>query len=332
MQAKAAVAVQPNRVEFCDVTVPEMTAEEVVIRLTHSWISNGTESSFVRGERIAGDTPLRDTDPAPFPMVPGYQKCGVIERVGAGVKNLEVGDRVFATMSRVEGMFFDSGGHVSPAVTHFSQVWKLPDNVSSEAASGLVLLQVGFNCGMRPPVSRGDCAVVIGDGMVGHWAAQTLQERGARVLLAGRHNERLQLFSRRDGDEIVNTKARVLADAARDWAPQNVAVVVDTVGDLAAVESLYETMRHESHIVSAGFYGDNGKIDIQPLRALEATLHTPAGWNQERMDETLAWLARGALKTEHLITHRFAAEAAGDAFDLILSRRDGVLGVILEWK
>jgi 2-desacetyl-2-hydroxyethyl bacteriochlorophyllide A dehydrogenase len=215
MQAHAVVATAAGRVEYQSVTVPEPGPEEVVIRITHSWISNGTEGSFVRGERIAGDTPRADTDPLPFPHVPGYQKVGVVEWVGRDVSNLRVGETVFAAMSHVDGMFYGDGGHVSPAVTHRSQIWKLPPGLDPVAASGLVLTQVGYNVGIRPQVSIGDAAIVLGDGMVGHWAAQTLQFRGARVLMAGKHDERLAKWEMRPGDRIVNITRENLLDVAK---------------------------------------------------------------------------------------------------------------------
>ena len=328
MRARAAVATAPGLVAFREVEVPPPGPVDVVVRLTHSWISNGTEGSFVRGERIAGDTPRADSDPLPFPHVPGYQKVGIVEKVGAEVRDLHVGQRVFATVSRVEGQFYGHGGHVSPAVTHHSQVFALPDGLDPVAASGLVLTQVGFNCGMRPPVAPGDTAIVLGDGMVGHWSAQTLARRGARVLLVGRHDDRLRRFTL---GETLNARLRDPVDAARAFAPDGVATLVDTVGDLPAVMALLPALRHNSHIVSAGFYGHDGKIDIQRLRDREITLHCPAGWTRGRLEETLAWIADGRLETLPLITHRFPAERAGDAFALILGRTEPVLGVVLDW-
>src|SRR5437660_9291913 len=121
MKARAAVAVAPGRVEFREIDAPEPGPEDVVVRVLHSWISNGTEGSFVRGERIAGDTPRSETDPLPFPHVPGYQKVGRVEWVGSDVADVSVGELVFATISKVEGMFYAFAGHVSPAVTHSSQ-------------------------------------------------------------------------------------------------------------------------------------------------------------------------------------------------------------------
>src|SRR5258707_13392081 len=113
MKADGAVSVASWKVEYRKVEVPEPGPEDVVIRLLHSWISNGTESSFVRGERIAGDTPRSESDPLPFPHVPGYQKVGVIEEVGSAVTPFSPGETVFATVSKVSGMFYPSGGHVS---------------------------------------------------------------------------------------------------------------------------------------------------------------------------------------------------------------------------
>lgn len=332
MMAHAAVAVEPWRVEWREIGVPEPGPDDVVVRLTHSWISNGTEGSFVRGERIAGDTPRSETDPLPFPHVPGYQKVGVAEWVGGNVRHVAVGDMVFATVSRVNGMFYDHGGHVSPAVTNASQVWKLPEGVDPVAFSGLVLTQVGYNVGARPSVAPGDAAIVIGDGMVGHWSAQTLQHRGARVLMLGRHDERLGCLTAGPRDVTLNIAALPdWVERVRVWAPEGLQVIADTVGTVPTIEALFPLMRHDGHITSAGFYGHQGQIDIQMLRNREATLHAPAGWSKERMDATLELVGTGVLQTTPLITHRFAAAQASAAYELVLRRTEPVLGVVLDW-
>lgn len=330
-KAMAAVATEPNVVAWQEVSVPAPGDEDVVVRVQHSWISNGTEGSFIRGERIQGDTPRGPGDPLPFPEITGYQKCGTVEWVGSAVEGLAIGDEVFVSVSRVEGLFFAFGGHISPSVSHESQVWKLPPGVSMLAASGLVLTQVGYNCGMRPSVRPGDAAVVIGDGLVGHWAAQTLRARGAHIALVGRHVERLSRFEVQSGDVLIR-ESEVTADVIGAWAPGAVAIVVDTVGSVPAIESMYPHMAHNGHIVSAGFYGPHGAIDIQKLRARELTLHAPAGWTRERMDATLQMLARGELQTETLITHRFPASECAAAFELVLKRGEPVLGVVLDWE
>ena len=83
-----AVFTEPNTVVYQEVDCPDPTQDQVVVRVAHSWISNGTEGSFLRGERIEGDTAYRDGDPWPFPIVAGYQKIGVVEWVGDQIEDL----------------------------------------------------------------------------------------------------------------------------------------------------------------------------------------------------------------------------------------------------
>ncbi|MEE2752946.1 MAG: oxidoreductase, partial [Candidatus Latescibacterota bacterium] len=98
MKANAVVFTSRNTVSFQEVDCPEPGVDDVVVEVTHSWISNGTEGSFLRGERTAGDTPWVPGDPDPFPIVAGYQKVGKVTRVGVEVTDYAIGEIVFATM------------------------------------------------------------------------------------------------------------------------------------------------------------------------------------------------------------------------------------------
>ncbi len=332
MQAYAVVAQRPGQVQYQPVQLPRPGANDLLIEVEFSWISNGTDGSFVRGERIAGDTPRLATDPLPFPHVPGYQKAGLISYVGPEVKDFKVGDRVFATVSQVEGMFYPTGGHISPALTGADQVWRVPDHVSLLEVSGLVLAQVGYNCAMRPPVQAGDKVLVLGDGLVGHWAAQVLAWRGARPVMLGHHASRLALASEYNYCQTVLTKRAVDLTELADLAPDGYTAVIATAGQVADLEGLYPVLRQQAHLVSAGFYGSQGRIDIQQMRAKELTLHAPSGWTRSRMDETLQLIATGKLLTLPLISHIFPAGEADRAFALILEKSTDFLGVVLDWR
>jgi threonine dehydrogenase-like Zn-dependent dehydrogenase len=211
-------------------------------------------------------------------------------------------------------------------------VWPLPDGISPVAVSGLVLTQVGYNCGARPPVSPGSVALVIGDGMVGQWAAQTLHWRGADVLLAGKHDDRLAFFGESGRRRCVNVSSGDFAGIVRERATSGIDILIDTVGSLPTILACHPLMRPNGHIVSAGFNGTDSLLDIQKLRFGELTLHSPSGWEKRRMDDTLQLIADGALETERLITHRFPVERASEAWKLILDRPKPVLGVLLTWE
>ncbi len=331
MQANAVVFTAPNTVEYAPVTTPDPGPKNLVVRITHSWISNGTEGSFLRGERIEGDTAYREGDSWPFPIVAGYQKIGRVEWVGEEIDDIEVGETVFCTMGAVEGMYKERGGQISPSVTGRDGVWKLPPDVDPLACAGLVLTQVGYNAGIRPDVNIGDGAIVFGDGMVGHWSAQTLAWRGAEVLLVGRHNDRLKHFDRPPYAHIVNEHEEDWREKAKTLFPQGAKIAIDTVGSIAALEAVQTLMCRYGHLVSAGFYGTQDALPLQPPRYGEHAIHLVSGWSPERMDQTLHLIAAGYLQTLPLITHRFPVAEAAKAWALIESKSEPVLGVILEW-
>ncbi|QTH40609.1 hypothetical protein J4772_23915 [Cohnella sp. LGH] len=330
MKGKAVVFPDRNRVSFQTVDIPESGDDDIVVEVRHSWISAGTEGSFLRGERIAGERPYAEGDPWPFPHAAGYQKVGIVRSVGRAVQGLREGDRVFVAMSRVSGLYFAEAGHIQPSVSGADQVWKLPDETddkSMSAYAGLVLAQVGYNCGMRPAVAPGELAVVIGDGLVGHWAAQTLAHRGAEVAMLGRHDGRLGLVEA--SVRKVNLRRESAGLALRGEA---VAIVVDTVGAMDTVRELQPLMKRDSHLVSAGYLGTEGVVDIQKLREQEITLHTPSGWTGPRMEATIQAIREGWLKTVPLITHRYPADEAEKAWELIRGGSEACLGVLLDWE
>ncbi len=334
MKAQAVVFTAPGVVKFQEISCPEPGPDDLVIDVTHSWISNGTEGSFLRGERLAGDTAKAPGDPEPFPMVAGYQKVGWVTSVGANVKDFAVGDFVFAIMSAVEGMFDNKyAGHVSPSVCAQHFVHKLPPEAKDnpEAYCGMVLTQVGYNCGTRPRLERGEVAVVVGDGLVGQWTGQALHQRGANVIMTGRHQQRLDAFSKAGWGHALKVASDGV-DEVQAITEEPISVLVDTVGDAKLFDAYLPHLKHGGTIAAAGFYGLEGFIEIQRYRFREIAFDLVAGITAERIDATIKWVAEGKMDTTSLITHRFPVAEAAEAWDLIETKKEHVLGVILQWK
>ncbi|MEM1269009.1 MAG: zinc-binding dehydrogenase [Bacteroidota bacterium] len=331
MRSTAVVFTAPGTVEVLPVDCPDPGPADVVVRVTHSWISNGTEGSYLRGERSDGDTPFAEGDPLPFPVVAGYQKIGIIDWVGDEIDDLAVGETVFCTIGRVEGMHHGYAGHVSPSVCGRGDVWKLPAGVDPLAFAPMVLAQVGYNGGIRPEVRIGDVAVVVGDGMVGHWTAQTLAWRGAEVVLVGRHPDRLRRFASPPYRHTVDARQTDWAG----WVTERFGtanVVVDTVGSIDVMETAQGVLQRFGHLVSAGFYGSADRLRLQPPRYGELHLHLVSGWWPDRMEHTLRLIAGGHLDTLSLLTHRFPVAQAAQAWALIEDPARPALGVVLDWE
>jgi 3-hydroxyethyl bacteriochlorophyllide a dehydrogenase len=333
MSSKTAAVVfeAPSAVVVREVSIPDPGPGDVVVDTITSWISPGTELSTLRGDRIHGDTAAGPDTPFSFPRIGGYQKIGKVVSFGAEVQGLRVGQVVFATIGKVEGMFDAWGGHLARNICPAEQVFALPAGVDPESFSGAVLMQVGFNAGSRPPVRKGDLAVVLGDGLVGLWTAQTLQYRGARVWLVGRHQDRLRRFVPREGDRAIQVgRDETFEDLSRRFT-EPIAILVETICSLRVFEALVPRMRRDGHLVCTGFYGRKDALRFPAVRAKELTIHTPAGWTRERLEETIALLGKGALHAASLITHRLPVREAAKAYQMLSNHEDNALGVLLQW-
>jgi len=214
------------------------------------------------------------------------------------------------------------------------EVYAIPEGDDPVKYAGAVLTQVGYNSGVRPPAGPDARAVVVGDGMVGLWAAQTLQMRGARVALLGRHDMRLGLFGKRDGDLALNTNASGWFEQALDWAGGEFQTIVDTVGYRRNADlntEFVRNMRWGGHFVIAGDAGPKAHVCLTDYILKEVTIHCPCGWLRDRMEKTIELIGSGDLKTAPLITHHFPAQDAATAWEKIFTERDATLGVVLDW-
>ena len=179
----------------------------MLIRTECSFISTGTERWT-----LLGQMGKRSAQGWRFPLVPGYQKVGRVEDVGPAVTHIQRGQRVFMTTGRTVDVLSGWGGHMQYAVEDEAQVYDLPEQMPSEVAAGLVVVQVGWNTGHRPTIAPEALAVVIGDGIIGQFTAQALRSQGAEVRLAGRRPLRLERAANVLGDRAINVSE---ADSSR---------------------------------------------------------------------------------------------------------------------
>lgn len=328
-RCRGVVFTGPGQVELGAVEVPDPGPGEVLVRNEACIVSNGTESWVWSGRFHSPGRP-----PAyRFPIVPGYQRVGWVERVGQGVTQVTPGQRVFATIGRLEGSPASAwGSHAEYAVCDQGQCLPLPESVASDDAAGLVLTQVGYNGGNRPPVEPGWRALVIGDGLVGHWAAQALRARGAYVVLAGRRPRRLEIARAVSADEVVNAREEDLGGWIRAHYPEGFDVVDEAVGLLGNVDLACAALRYEGHLVLNGYHPEGEHLmNIQWLHDKELTCWGMAGWTRPRLEATLSLVESDALQVRELVTHEFAGAEADRAYRMIWDRSEDFLGVLIRW-
>ncbi len=327
-QGKAAVFTAPGEVEVREVEVPDPGPGQALLRTEYSIISNGTEKWAWSGRF---HSPGKDTS-IKFPWIPGYQRVGIVEKLGEGVSALEEGQRVAATVSQWPGAYAGSwGSHTELGLTDAGQCLPVPESVDPVDAAGLVLTQVGYNGGTRPPVQPGWIAVVIGDGLVGQWAAQTFRARGCYVILCGRRPKRLHIAAQVSADEVVNDHEQSIEQIVAERFGA-VDVVDEAVGLIDNVELAFRLLRNDGHLVFNGYHPEGEHLmNIQWMHDKEITCHGMAGWTMERLAGTLRLIEQGRLKVRELITHEFAGAEADKAYRMMWDKTDDFLGILLKW-
>ena len=327
MKSAAVVFTQINRITTGEVTLPELNAHDVLIRTSYSFVSTGTERWTLEGLMSWRKGGLR------FPLVPGYQKVGYVERVGQEVTSVVPGQRVFMSRGKIEsGAWSKSGGHMQYSVESESEVYALSKQIPDEAAAGLVVAQVGWNTADRPSLSAGAVSIVIGDGIIGQLTAQALRARGAVVWLVGRRDLRLDIARKYSADRVIDVSSNNLLEEINTEHPDGVDIVVETVSKPEDTLSYFQMLRHQGQLVFASYHAKNNLVDLAPAQDKEITCHTTGGFRRNRMLATLKSMEKEDLVISPLITHRVPWRNAPDAYErLVRDKSEESLGIIVDW-
>ena len=251
------------------------------------------------------------------PLAPGYSNAGVVIEAGAGA-GFSPGDRVVS-----------NGPHAEVVLVPRNLCARIPDGVSDETAAFAVVGAIALQGVRLARPELGETFAVMGLGLIGLLTVQLLRAQGCRVIGIDPNPGRME-FGRLFGAESAaaeSTVDGVLVTAATKSAEpiHQAAQLCRKRGRivLAGVTGL-ELSRDDFYKKELSFqvscsYGP-GRYDPE----YEDKGHDyPLGfvrWTAQRnMAAVLGLMGEGKLDVSRLITHRFAFEQAGQAYDLLLS-------------
>lgn len=164
---------QVDQLKYIDINEPAPRENEVRVRLYAAGV-NPAESYVTTGNYAFYKPDL--------PFTPGFDGAGVIDALGEGVKNLEVGDRVFVAALLAKT---NTGSYAEKMVCDASVVHPLPDRISyaQGAALGVPSLTSYRALFQRAKVKPGETVFIHGaSGGVGLTAVQMAAAMGAKVI------------------------------------------------------------------------------------------------------------------------------------------------------
>ncbi|WP_446830529.1 NADPH:quinone oxidoreductase family protein [Candidatus Foliamicus sp.] len=190
------------------------------------------------------------------PFTPGAEAAGVVAALGAGVEDLEVGERV-----AVHGRAMFAERTVAPR----HHVARLPVNMSYAQGAGLCITY-GTCYHAYKQVAKlraGETVLVLGaGGGVGMAAVALAKALGAKVIAAASSPEKLQLAISMGADETINYADDDFRGRLKKQAGGRVDVVVDPVGGSFS-ESAYRACAPGGRFLVVGFAA--GEIPRLPL-------------------------------------------------------------------
>jgi L-iditol 2-dehydrogenase len=351
---KAQVFYEPEKMKVEDRPVPEISPEEVLVRVHATGIC-GSDVAYYYGKSSLG------TATGKGPLVLGHEFSGTIEKVGgvaAEKGRFKPGDKVVVNpvqsnpaspwtkrglsnvdLSTVIGVSVD-GGLAEYCKSHWYWTVKVPPGVSLDAAASTEPLACAVYAIENLRIERGNFVVIFGPGPVGLMMAQLAKAAGAgKVLVVGTRDGRLDLAKELGADLVANVKDKAsphhVPDLAKFIRDQNGGGLADraitSTSSLTAIDQALAVTGPASTVVFFGLPGDNDVYKLPALSSMLADKTIRFSWlAPTTWPAALDALSTGKVRIEPLQTHRFPLDDLATAIRKLRDRDDNTIKTLIQ--
>ena len=252
--------------EIIDVPVPEPGPGQILVRIEASGLCH-TDIHAARG-----DWPVK---PIP-PFIPGHEGVGIIDQIGPGVTERQVGDRValpwlghacgtceycitgWETLCEAQlntGYAID-GGHAEYAVADARYVVAVPAGIEPAVAAPLTCAGVTTYKAVKVGgVTPGDRVAIFGIGGLGHLALQYARIFGGETIAVDVTEEKLALAKQLGATHVVNAVSTDPVAAIEALGGADVAVVL--AANPRVIEQAHASLRRGGRLILVSLPKDN---------------------------------------------------------------------------
>ena len=273
----------------------------------------------------------------PYPIIPGHEVAGVIDKIGEGVVGWSVGTRVGVGWFggncghcelcrrgdlidcqnlRIPGLNFD-GGYAEAMVVPASGLVRIPDDLASEEAAPLLCAGVTTynslrNSGARP----GDVVAILGLGGLGHLGVQFAAKMGFRTVAIARGADK-EAFAKQLGAHIYLDSEK--QDAAAELAKLGGAkTILATVPNSKAMSELIPGLAVRGKLIVVGVGAEPIQVNAMDLIATNRTIHGHASGASIDSEDTLKFSVLAAV---HPMIETMPLERAAEAYEKMMSAK-----------
>jgi NADPH:quinone reductase-like Zn-dependent oxidoreductase len=291
-------------IALMDLPTPEIGAGEVLIRVRAAGIN-----PF---DWKVADGALEDQMRHRFPLIPGFDAAGVIERVGADVTEFAEEDEVYGYLFKPVIGAGTYAEYVSAPATIVAQK---PVTVGfAEAAAlptpGLTAMDLVNAVDVR----EGETILIVGaTGGVGAYATQLAARRGAHIIATARRTN--EAFVRELGAaETIDHTTEDLIDAVRMAHPGGIDAVIDVASDRKALGRISTLVKNGGRLASSVYAADVEGLARRGIGATNVSMQPDA----RRLEKLSRMVDAGELSVT--LDRTFPLEKAPEALE---ERRTG---------
>ena len=328
---KALLYKKPGRVNGGVVEVPEPPCgeEQVIIRVKACGICKPADTSHDRQGAVLGR----------YPVIPGHEFSGVVERVGARVTHFKPGDRVTADngmpcwkcyhCQRGEFAFceeYQAIGHsVNGAMAQLvavneSHVYAIPNNVTFRAAALTELVGCCFRCIERCNIPYSADVLILGCGASGNLMAQLAKGTAAGTVTAlDCQPNKLERIAARGVETILAdpNDYSVHEKLLRERFPHGLDYIIDTIGNAELAERCIPLLKAGGTFANYSFpTTDKRTISVDMGLFVRKELnYIGTTFQHHSFSKCLKAMADGKIDPELSISHVFPLERYFEALD-----------------
>jgi len=327
---KALVYGGPGKIELKEIPIPEIEkSTDALVRITRTTIC-GTDLGILHGK----------TPSCKPGTTLGHEGVGIIESVGASVRNFKKGDHVIISCITSDGTceyckrqmysHCEDGGWILGHLINGTQAEyvRIPhaDNSLHHIPSGsdeeaLVMLSdilpTGHEIGvLNGRVKPGDTIAIVGAGPVGMSALLTAQFYSpAKIYVIDLDDNRLELARNFGATDVVNSKITDAVKKIMSETKDGVDVAIEAVGMPATFDICQQIIRPGGHIANVGVHGKSVDLQIQSLWIQNITLTTGLV-NTNTIPMLLKTVIAGKIIPARLISHHFKLDEIIQAYEV----------------
>ncbi len=237
----------PEVLKYEDASRPEPKENEVLVRVIAAGVN--PVDAMIRSGKYAK---FFGTN---LPLIPGYDIAGVVEKTGAKISKLKVGDPIYAYVMW-------GGGYAEYALANEGEATTKPKSLNfvEAAAVPLAALTAWQALVDTAQLSAGQTVLIHGgSGGVGSFAIQIAKARGAKVI-ATASTPNQDLLKQLGADVAIDYTTTKFEDVAKD-----VDVVLDSVGKDTLARS-YGVIKKGGFVATLVAEPDQAELDKHGIR------------------------------------------------------------------